>query len=52
MKFAIWVTSDSVILSPSFMMIDSDFQVVIRLLLLQFRGHSVGVTDGRDLPEV
>jgi hypothetical protein len=52
MMFDIWMTSAGVIYSPSFMMSDLDFHVVLKLLPQQFRGCSVGVTDGRDLPEI
>jgi hypothetical protein len=34
---------------PSFMTIDTDVQAMLRSCLSNFRGCSVGITDGRDL---
>jgi hypothetical protein len=46
MKYAVEMSSDAVTCIPSFMIIDSAIQVI--LLPQNFKGCSVGITDGSD----
>jgi hypothetical protein len=49
MKYAVEMASGGMIYIPSFMMIGSGIQVILRLLSKNFRGCNVGIIDGRDL---
>jgi hypothetical protein len=43
------MASGDMMYTPSFLMIHLGSQVILRLLLKNFRGYSVGITDGNDL---
>jgi hypothetical protein len=49
MKYTIEMSLGDMKCIPSFLMICSGSQVILRLLLKNLRGYSVGITDGTDL---
>jgi 20S proteasome alpha/beta subunit len=49
MKYAAETDSGGIIYKPSFMMIGSGIQVVLRLLPNNLKGCNVGVTEGQEV---
>jgi hypothetical protein len=43
------MASGGMIYLPSFMMIDTGVQAILRFRLIKLRGCNIGITDGRDL---
>jgi hypothetical protein len=50
--YAIEMASYSMTYLPSFIKIGSGIQAILRVCLRNLKGCNVGITDGRDLPEV